>query len=162
MRTLRLLPGRVPHLPAVEGGDGFAARPHLSDEDGFRRQSDHQRNVGWPFRRLPGLYGLRDGMPFRRGIWEIDRSHPRANRTALHAISRGNEVSPFSVQHLHASGPPARAVAAVASVPENRTPDAGAAHGPPEITSRAAAGHGGTASARARAGEGSRVDPCAG
>src|SRR6516225_1026896 len=151
MRALRLLPAGLPHLRTVAGGNGFAARPDLFDEDGLRRQRDHQRNMGEPFRRLPGLHGLHDGMPFRRRVWKTDRGYPSADPAALHAASRGKEVSQLSVQHLYASGSASRAIAAVASVSENGTPSAGTAHGPPKTASRTAAGHGGAAPAGARA-----------
>src|ERR1700676_1090595 len=111
--------------------------------------------MGRPFRRLPGLYGLHDGMSFRRGLRQADRSHPGANRTALHATSLGEAVSPHSVQHLHASGPAALAPVAAAPVSEGWASDAGAGHGHPEIAFRAAAGHGGAASAGALAGNAS-------
>src|SRR3981189_1775706 len=118
--------------------------------------------MGGPFRRLSGLHGLHDSVSFRRGLWEADRSHPGANRTPLHATSRGEEVSPSSVQHLHATGPAARAAAAGASVSKNWTRGAGATPGHPETASRTGEGHGGAAPAGARAGNVSGVDPGAG
>src|SRR3984957_13547375 len=115
--------------------------------------------MGGPFRRLPGLYGLHAGVSFRRGLRETNRSHPGANRTPLLEVSPGEEVSPASVQHLHAPGPAARATFAVAPVSEGRARGAGAAYGHSETASRTAAGHGGAAPAGARAGNASRVDP---
>jgi hypothetical protein len=40
-----------------------------------RRRSDHQRNMGGPFRRLPGLHGSHDGVSLRHGLRETNRSH---------------------------------------------------------------------------------------
>src|SRR5438552_2860253 len=37
VRALWILPAELPDLHAVGRGDGFAARPHLSDESGARR-----------------------------------------------------------------------------------------------------------------------------
>src|SRR5208283_3755563 len=74
MRALRFLPARVPHICAVERGDGFAARSDLPDEDGRRWRCDHQRNMGKSFRRLPGLHGLHDGVSFWRGLRETNRA----------------------------------------------------------------------------------------
>src|ERR1700758_3230794 len=113
MCPLWLLPARVPDLRLVEGGDGFAPRTYLLDEDGCRRSCDDQRNVGRPFRPLPGLYGLHDGVPFRSRLRKADRSNAGANRTPLYSTSRGKAVSWFSFQYFHAPEPVARPAIAI-------------------------------------------------
>src|SRR5215469_8555824 len=159
MCPLWLLPARVPDLHLVEGGDGFAPWAHLLDEDGCRRGCDDQRNVGKPFRPLPRLYGLHDGVSFRSRLREADRSNAGANRTPLYSTGRGKAVSRFSFQYFHAPEPAARSGVAVAPVSENRVPDSSALDRHPEIASQAVAGYGGSASAGTRTGNASRVDP---
>ena len=65
--------------------------------------------MGRPFRHLPGLYGLHDGVSLRRGLRQADRSHARANRTRYTTIRRREMASPFHVQHLYAAGAAAAA-----------------------------------------------------
>src|SRR5262245_22883145 len=140
------------HLPAVEGGNGFAARPHLSHADGRRRRRNHQRNLGKPFRCLPRMHGLHDGVPFRRRLWKTDRSYAGTNRTALPATRRGEAVSSPAAKHFYPSKSVTCVAAAFAPVPRGRAPDTGAPRGYPKKNSRPVAGHGGVASASTASG----------
>ena len=62
VRALRLLPAGLPHLQGPRRGDGLAARPHRADEGGARRRAAAGRGGAAP-RSLPGLPGLRNGLP---------------------------------------------------------------------------------------------------
>ena len=46
MRALRILPAGLSDVRAVGQRNGFAARPHLPNEDGQRRRDRHDRSVG--------------------------------------------------------------------------------------------------------------------
>src|SRR6266436_4300153 len=81
MRALRILFAGMSHLCFVGPGNGFTARPHLPDEARERRRRRNECELGEPFRYLPGLHGLHDGMPLGRGLRKTHRGHARTDRT---------------------------------------------------------------------------------
>src|SRR5713226_6049410 len=104
VRALRILFARLPHLRAVGAGNGFAARPHLPDEDGERGLRRIEFDLGEPLRQLPGLYGLRDGVPFRRGVRKTHRGYARADRTKDGTSPRRKAAPAIYVRDFYAAG----------------------------------------------------------
>src|SRR5260370_7745498 len=106
VRALRILFARLPHLRAVGAGNGFAARPHLPDEDGERGLRGIELDLGEPLRQLPGLYGMRHGVPFRRGVRKTHRGYARADRTKDGTSPRRKTPPAIYVRNIYAAGPP--------------------------------------------------------
>ena len=80
LRPLRLLPADVPDLPALERGDGLAARPDPADGVAPRRHDLAQPDRDRALRPLPRLHGLRDRLPLGRAVREADRGDARDDR----------------------------------------------------------------------------------
>ena len=78
LRALRVLPAHLPDLPAVGRGDGLPARADLPDEPGGEGRDRPGRPVRHAHRPLPGLHGVRDGVPVGRAVRPAAGSHPPA------------------------------------------------------------------------------------
>src|SRR5271163_3869059 len=89
LRTLRLLPPRLPHLRALGRGDGFAARPYLHDEEVSPGRGSARPALPPAYGQLSGLHGLHDRLPLRGAIQQADRRHARPGRTEYPAHHRG-------------------------------------------------------------------------
>ena len=93
VRALRLLPARLPDLRAVGQRNGFAARPHLPDEDGQRRRDRDDRSQ-WVehFDTCLGcmscMTACPSGVDYAKLIEatraQIERRHPRSIFERLH------------------------------------------------------------------------------
>ena len=79
LRALRVLPAHVPDVRAVGRGDGLPARPDPPDEPARRGHADDAGD-GRALRRLPGLHGVRDGVPVRGAVRPADRADPGGGR----------------------------------------------------------------------------------
>src|SRR5215469_4733134 len=117
---LWLLPDNMPNLFAVGRGDGFASRPYPVDENDLTRGDRHQQHVRHAHRSVPGLYGLRDGLPFRRAIRQTDRDHPPPARTPLRAKLARPPVPFFPVLTVPAPGPPESFIATALALSKDR------------------------------------------
>ena len=70
-------------LPAARPGDGFAARAHLPDEGGRRGpRGASSAGVVAALRYLPGLHGVRNGVPVRRAVRAAHRGDARGHRAS--------------------------------------------------------------------------------
>ncbi len=89
MRALRFLPTRVPHLPAVERGNGFAAGQDLPDEDG--RGGTATINETWVghFDACLGCMACMTACPSGVDYAKLIEGYPGPNRTPLHKTGRG-------------------------------------------------------------------------
>src|SRR3954464_14254242 len=93
MRTLWLLSAGVPDLPVVAAGDGYPARPHLSDEGTVGGQTRDVEHGGAALRSLPRLPGVCQRLPLGREVRRADRADARRGRAAPSALARRSAVS---------------------------------------------------------------------
>ena len=118
MRALRILFASLPHLCFVGTRDGFAARADLPDEDGERRHCGNECEVGEPFRQLPGLHGMHDGVHFGSGLRKADRSDARANRAKDGTLAGRKTPPAICIRNFYAAGALAANALAIACLSE--------------------------------------------
>ena len=116
---MRVLPPDVPHVPPVGRGDGLAPRPDPADGDRTGGRSAHLHH-GRALRRVPGVHGLRDGVPLGGQVRPLDRSHPPAGRTAPPPIVRRSAVPRVDLRPLPVPTAPPGAAGAAPLVPAAR------------------------------------------
>src|SRR5207249_930309 len=120
-RALRILFASLPHLCFVGTRDGFAARADLPDEDGERRHCGNECEVGEPFRQLPGLHGMHDGVPFGSGLRKADRSDARANRAKDGTLAGRKTPPAICIRNFYAAGALAANALAIACLKVSNT-----------------------------------------
>ena len=85
--SLRLLPGRVPHLSGTRPGNGFAAGTNRAHERGARRKTFVERRPA-SYRSLLGLPGVRTGLPERRSLSRFDQPVSRPGERSFSSFRR--------------------------------------------------------------------------
>src|SRR5438034_6563750 len=74
--------------------------------------------VGEPFRQLPGLHGMHDGVPFGSGLRKADRSDARANRAKDGTLAGRKTPPAICIRNFYAAGALAANALAIACLSE--------------------------------------------
>ena len=90
--AVRALPAALPHLPPHRARDRLAARAHRRDAGGGGGRGPDRRLVHADDGRVPGLPGLRGGLPERRPLRAHDRGGPGPDRAAPPAPGAGPQA----------------------------------------------------------------------